>query len=70
MICKDICQKLKNKKKKKIIEEWKKNAIFDIKITKRKNFNFNRDIARLFERSLSIAPVKLYLDSEEDERIN
>ena len=35
LIWKDICNKLKIYDCKKIIEEWKKNAIFDIKITKR-----------------------------------
>ena len=35
LLCKDICLKLKTYDCKKIIEEWKKNAIFDIKITKR-----------------------------------
>ena len=35
LICKDICNKLKTDNCKKIIEEWKNNAIFDIKITKR-----------------------------------
>ena len=35
LLCKDICKRLKTYKCKKIIEEWKKNAIFDIKITKR-----------------------------------
>ena len=35
LICKDICQTLKTYNCEKIIEEWKKNAIFDIKITKR-----------------------------------
>ena len=35
MICADICHKLKTFSREKIIEEWKKNAIFDIKITKR-----------------------------------
>ena len=32
---KDICEKLKTYDGKKIIEEWKKNAVLDIKITKR-----------------------------------
>ena len=35
LLCKDICEKLKTYDCKKIIEEWKKNAVFDIKITKR-----------------------------------
>ena len=35
LICSDICHKLKTFNCEKIIEEWKKNAIFDIKITKR-----------------------------------
>ena len=35
LICKDICNKLKTDNCKKIIDEWKNNAIFDIKITKR-----------------------------------
>ena len=35
ILCKDICKKLKTYNCEKIIEEWKKNAIFDIKITKR-----------------------------------
>ncbi len=35
IICKDICEKLKTYYCEKIIEEWKKNAVFDIKITKR-----------------------------------
>ena len=35
LICKDICHKLKTYDCSKIIEEWKKNAVFDIKITKR-----------------------------------
>ena len=35
LLCKDICSKLKTYDCKKIIEEWKKNAIFDIKVTKR-----------------------------------
>ena len=35
LLCKDICLKLKTYDCKKIIEEWKKNAIFNIKITKR-----------------------------------
>ena len=35
LLCKDICFKLKTYNCQKIIEEWKKNAIFDIKITKR-----------------------------------
>lgn len=34
-ICKDICHKLKTYNCEKIIEEWKKNAIFDIKMTKK-----------------------------------
>lgn len=35
LLCKDICHKLKTYDCKKIIDEWKKNAIFDIEITKR-----------------------------------
>lgn len=35
LLCKDICNKLKSYDCKRIIEEWKKNAIFDIEITKR-----------------------------------
>lgn len=35
MLCKDICQKLQTYDQKKIIEEWRKNAIFDIQVSKR-----------------------------------
>ena len=35
LLCKDICKRLKIYKCEQIIEEWKKNAIYDIKITKR-----------------------------------
>lgn len=39
LICKDICNKLKSYDCKTIIDEWKKNAIFDIKINKRDDEN-------------------------------
>ena len=35
MLCKDICQKLLTYDQKKIIEEWRKNALFDIQVSKR-----------------------------------
>ena len=35
LLCKDICHKLITYNSNKIIEEWKKYAIFDVKITKR-----------------------------------
>ena len=35
LLCKDICHKLITYNSEKIIEEWKKNANFDIKITQR-----------------------------------
>ena len=35
LLCKDICHKLLTYNSEKIIEEWKKNATFDVKITKR-----------------------------------
>lgn len=34
------------------------------------NYTFRRVFARLFDRSKSIAPVKVYFDSDDDERIN
>lgn len=35
LLCKDICKRLQTYNCKQIIEEWKKFAIYDIKITKR-----------------------------------
>ena len=53
LLCKDICEKLKNYNCEKIIEEWKKNAIFDIKITKR-----NDTSGKLFK------PLEIDLDGK------
>ena len=53
LICKDICEKLKTYDGKKIIEEWKKNAVFDIKITKRDD-----------ENGKAYKPLDIYLDGK------
>ena len=53
LLCKDICKKLKTYNCKQIIEEWKKNAFFDIQITKR-----NDESGKLYK------PVNIDLDGK------
>ena len=53
LLCKDICHKLKTYNCEKIIEEWKKNAIFNIKITKR-----NDESGKLYK------PLEITLDGK------
>jgi biotin-(acetyl-CoA carboxylase) ligase len=53
LLCKDICKRLQTYNCKQIIEEWKKYAIYDVKITKRDD-----------ESGKIYKPLDIYLDGK------